>query len=511
MQDTQSGDSRSIWLDTVDMPRYQPLTADADADADAEVCIVGAGIAGMTAAYLLARAGRDVLLLEDRDLGAGETGRTTAHLASAQDDRFVRLEALHGRDGARLAAESHAAAIDAIERICRDEGIDCDFRRVDGYLFPADGEPFDELLPELEAAQRAGLDVEVVSDAPYDPFRRGRCLRFRNQARFHPLRFLAGLARCIERDGGRIHTGTHVSGIEGGDRVTIEVEGGRTVDAAACIVATNSPISDMALTHVRQAAYRTYVVGARVPTGSVPDALYWDDDDPYLYIRLQHVARDGGYDLLIVGGEDHKTGQKDDGAARLDRLAAWTRERFPMVEAIEYRWSGQVFEPNDYLAMSGPQPGARNVFMHTGDSGQGMTHGVLGAMLLADLVAGREHPWAALYDPKRVTLRAAGEFAKENLNVALQYAAYVLPGEVTDVAEIAAGEGRIVRRGASLHAVYRDEAGTLHERSAKCTHMGCIVDWNTLEKSWDCPCHGSRFDAHGNVITGPATKPLGPA
>jgi glycine/D-amino acid oxidase-like deaminating enzyme/nitrite reductase/ring-hydroxylating ferredoxin subunit len=498
-----SGASRSLWMKDGELARHEPLAGDAHAD----VCVVGAGIAGLATAWLLAREGRRVIVLDDGPVAGGETGRTTAHLANVMDDRFTVLEKLHGRDGARLAAESHGAAIDRIERICREESIDADFRRLDGWLFPAPGAEPDALAGELEAARRAGLDASFA-EPPYDPFRRGRAIRFTNQARFHPLRFVNGLAQAIVRAGGVIHTGSHVAEVNGGDEVKVVTTAGHTVRAAACVVATNTPISDRFIAHVKQAPYRTYVIGARVPAGSVPDALYWDDGDPYLYIRLQPATGAETHDVLIVGGEDHKTGQKDDGAARLDRLAAWTREHFPMVESVDYRWSGQVFEPNDFLAMTGPQPGAKNVYFHTGDSGQGMTHGMIAGMLLTDLIAGRPNPWASLYDPARVTLRAAGEFAKENLNVAAQYAAWLLPGEAADTDAIAAGTGKVIRRGRRLIAAYRDDAGTLHERSATCTHLGCVVDWNALEKSWDCPCHGSRFTPDGEVMTGPAAAPL---
>jgi glycine/D-amino acid oxidase-like deaminating enzyme/nitrite reductase/ring-hydroxylating ferredoxin subunit len=508
-----SGETRSAWL-----PAMHAASAEGVAAARAplrggeetDVCIVGAGIAGMTCAYLLSREGLSVTVLEAAVVGGGETGRTTAHLASAQDDRFTRLERLHGEDGSRHAAASHAAAIDLFERICREERIDCDFARVDGYLFAAASHDVAALQAELDAAQRAGLQAVLDEQPPYDPFGTGPAIRFSRQARFHPLKFLAGLTQAVERAGGRIHEHTRVKEVRGGDRVTVRTEGGAEVRAAACIVATNSPISDRVITHVKEAPYRTYVVALEVPHGAVPDALYWDDGDPYLYIRLQPGEK---HDLLIVGGEDHKTGQKDDGAARLQRLERWTRERFPMATSLAFRWSGQVFEPHDGLAFTGAHPGngMDNVWLHTGDSGQGMTHGGIAGLLLTDLIRGRDNPWASVYSPGRMTLRAGRDFARENLNVALQYAAYVLPGEVGSVAEIGPDEGRIVRRGTKLVAAYRAPDGTLHEHSAVCTHMGCVVDWNALEKTWDCPCHGSRFGVNGAVVTGPAVAPLGEA
>jgi nitrite reductase/ring-hydroxylating ferredoxin subunit len=288
----------------------------------------------------------------------------------------------------------------------------------------------------------------------------------------------------------------------------VATEDKHSVTADAVVVATNSPISDYVVTHAKMAPYRTFVIGARVPRGSAPTILLWDTPDPYHYVRVQPL---GDHDVLIVGGEDHKTGQADDADARFRRLEEWTRERFPAVQSIDYRWSGQVMEPSDHLGFIGPNPdGAPNVYLVTGDSGNGMTNGAVAGMLLRDLILGRPNPWAGLYDPKRVSLRAAGDLAKENLNVAAQYIKdYVSPGEVGSVDDIPPGTGKVIRRGIHKIAAYRDPEGKLLERSAVCTHLKCIVDWNSAEKSWDCPCHGSRFAPDGSVLNGPALEPLG--
>jgi glycine/D-amino acid oxidase-like deaminating enzyme/nitrite reductase/ring-hydroxylating ferredoxin subunit len=498
----ESGHTTSLWHATIGELTRTPLLEDARAD----VCVVGAGMAGMMTAYRLTRAGRQVIVVDDGPIGGGETGRTTAHLSDALDDRYSVLERLHGAEGARLAARSHRAAMDLIEQVCREESIECDFTWLDGYLFPGAESGEADLAQELEAAQRAGVQVEWADDAPFAPFGESRGLRFARQGRFHPLRFLEGLAARIERGGGRIHTGTRVTGVTGGMPVRIETERGQVIRASACVVATNSPITDYVVTHAKQAPYRTFAIAARVPSGSVPDALYWEDADPYLYVRLQQGA---GHDWVIVGGEDYKTGQKEDDAVRLDRLEQWTRRVFPMVLSVDHRWSGQVLEPSDGLAYIGPNPdGSPHVYLITGDSGHGMTHGTLGAMLLSDLIVGRDNPWSRLYDPKRVSLRSVRDLARENLNVAAQYAAWILPGDVSEEADVPAGAGRVVRRGTKLVAVYRDAEGRTHERSAACTHLKCVVNWNDLEKSWDCPCHGSRFDPYGAVLNGPAMEPL---
>jgi glycine/D-amino acid oxidase-like deaminating enzyme/nitrite reductase/ring-hydroxylating ferredoxin subunit len=498
---TDNGRTTSVWMATP-VPAEAQLTGDTDTD----VCIVGGGIAGLTTAYLLAREGRAVVVLDDGPTAGGETCRTTAHLVSALDDRFYNLERLHGAEGARLAAASHVAAIDRIERTIGDEAIACDFARLDGYLFVPPGDDLAQLDKELEAAQRAGLaGVSRVDRAPVESFNTGPALRFPRQGQFHVLKYLNGVAGAARRGGARIFNHTRAHTFHGGDHARVETDRG-VVSCKAIVVATNTPVNDLVAIHTKQAPYRTFVVAGRVPSGSVPQLLLWDTGDPYHYIRVQ--SHDG-HDLLIVGGEDHKTGQANDAEERFSRLESWTRERFPQVQGFEFRWSGQVMEPVDALALIGRNPLDRdNVYIATGDSGNGMTHGTIAGMLLTDLIMGRENPWAGLYDPSRKTLGAIKEFAKENLNVAKQYADLVSPGEVNDIAEIPRGEGAIVRRGLHKVAVFRDEAGTVHECSAICTHLGCVVQWNSLERTWDCPCHGSRFQVDGHAVNGPAVRPL---
>ncbi|HUS12554.1 MAG TPA: FAD-dependent oxidoreductase [Pyrinomonadaceae bacterium] len=502
--------SRSVWMETADLPLETPLTERITAD----VCIVGAGIAGMTTAYLLAREGKSVVVLDDGPIGGGMTQRTTAHLVNALDDRYFELERLHGEEGSRLAAESHTAAIDKIESIVSEENIDCEFERLDGYLFVPPRESKQILDDELAAVHRAGLtDIEMVERVPWDSYDTGPALRFPRQAQFHPLKYLAGLAEAIQNKRGRIYTQTHANEVEGGKQARVETNGGGVVTAGALVVATNTPVNDRIAIHTKQAAYLTYVIGARVPKGSVTRGLYWDTPDPYHYVRLETVGNgSNAYDVLIVGGEDHKTGQQDDGNKRFGALERWTRHRFPMVESIDYRWSGEVMEPIDGLAFIGRNPlDEKNVFIATGDSGNGMTHGTIAGILLTDLIMGRKNSWESIYDPSRITLKALPEFAKENFNVAVQYTDLVVAGDVDSVDEIKRGAGAIISRGLHKVAAYRDPEGGLHERSAVCPHLGCIVNWNTLENTWDCPCHGSRYDAHGKVFQGPANRDLGEA
>lgn len=495
--------SDSVWAATVKMPKCPKLTESLETD----VCIIGAGIAGLTTAYLLTEAGQRVVVLDDGPLAGGMTQVTTAHLSNAIDDRFVNMEWWHGEQGARLAAQSHAAAIDRIQNITRELGVDCDFERLDGYLFRAPDDDEKLLEAELAAARRAGVNVEFAKRAPIEDFDSGPCLRFPNQARFHPFKYLAAVATAIQNGGGHVFANSHADHVEGGPSAHVKV-GKHTIKVKSIIVATNSPINDMVALHTKQAPYMTYVVAARVPHGSVTDALYWDTEKAYHYVRLQEVDA-ADYDLLIIGGEDHKTGQADDAGERHARLEAWGRERFPMMGEIEFKWGGQCMETVDGLAFIGRNPRDEdNVFVVTGDSGMGITHGTIAGILLTDLILGRANPWEKLYDPSRKPLRAAATFVKENANVVAQYADWLTGSEVDSVDSIPPESGAVVRRGLSKVAVYCDKNGRKTELSAVCPHLGCIVHWNDAEHSWDCPCHGSRFHADGEVVNGPANVNL---
>ena len=504
---TDSNDAPSIlWNENVRVPHYSRLSGNAEAD----VCVVGAGIAGLTTAYRLTREGKSVIVLDDGRIASGMSGVTSAHLSNEIDDRYVEIERLHGEHGARRVAESHSAAIDQIESIVSAEKIDCEFERVDGYLFLAPGDEPVLLEQEATAAQRAGLLAELLSSVPAAWGGGIPCIRFPRQAQFHPLKYLSGLAKAVARAGGRIFTDTHVDAIEGGPPAKIAA-GDLRVTADAVVVATNTPINDRFAIHTKQAPYMTYVIAAEVPPGAVEKALYWDTHDPYHYVRIQSAAdrKQVHSDLLIVGGEDHKTGQADATAARYKRLETWARAHFKEMDAVAFRWAGQVMESMDGLAFIGRNPfDSDNVFIATGDSGMGLTHGTIAGILLTDLILGRQNDWERLYDPSRKILRAGSEFLKENLNVASQYADWLTGGEVDSIDEIANDSGAVLRRGVSKIAVYRDGRGHAHELSAVCPHLGCIVHWNAAEKSWDCPCHGSRFDKLGKVFNGPANSDM---
>ncbi len=499
-----SGQQESLWLRTQPQPVFAQLSVNTSAD----VCVIGGGIAGVTTAYLLAREGASVLVLEDGFIGSGETGRTTAHLSNVIDDRYTEIERIHGEHGVRIAAESHSAAISRIEQTIQEERIQCDFRRLDGYLILSPEQDESVLKEELAAAHRAGLArAELLKEPPLSQVHRP-CLRFPDQAQFHPLLYLSALSNALVQHGGQIYTQTHVAEVLDGSPARIKTASGLTVESRCIVVATNTPINDRVTIHTKQAAYRTYVVGFLIPKGSVPPALYWDTTDPYHYIRLHPHSE--SEDVLIVGGEDHKTGQADE-TDREARLIEWARGWFPMIKMAAFQWSGQIMESIDGLGFIGRNPGEDNVYIATGDSGMGMTHGTIAGMLLTDLIARRENRWADLYDPARVRARAASEFARENVNVAGQYLKWLKPGEAERIEDIIPGQGAIVSKGTTKLAVYREPSGELHIRSAVCPHLKCIVGWNAEEQTWDCPCHGSRFDRYGKVLNGPANTDLSKA
>lgn len=499
-----NGSSRSVWMETAFPAEYPPLSGDSETD----VCVIGGGIAGVTTAYLLGREGMKVTLVDALAIGAGETGRTTAHFFPP-DEWYTGLERNFGGDSTRLIASSFAAAIDKVESIARQENIQCEFERLDGYLYAPPGNDARGIDREYEAASRAGLPVEQLARVPGLRFDTGPCIRYPNQAQFHPLKYLDGLARAFVLNGGRIHCRTRAERIDGNDRTQIVHTSQGNIQAGNVVVATNTPFNNRVVMHTKQAAYRTYVIGVRVPRGQVPRILLWDTGDPYYYIRVESLSGDSAHDILIVGGADHKVGQDGHPQHRYDEIEHWVRERFPMALDVVYRWSGEVMEPADGPAYLGRNPmDDRNVYIVTGDSGNGMTHCTIGAMLVTDMIMGRENPWQAIYDPSRKATHALGEFVSEQTNTLAQYGDWFVAAEVESAQEIAMGEGAILRAGNRKLAVHRDEQGELHAVSAKCMHLGCVVHWNAAEQSWDCPCHGSRFAADGQVLHGPAMSSL---
>jgi len=499
-----SGALNTYWLDSTPASSYPKLENDHAAD----ILVIGAGMTGLTAAYLLAKKGRKVTIIDSGNIWSGETGRTTAHLTEEFDAGYAQIEKLHGEKNAKLMLKSQRAALQFIDETVRELNVDCEFSRVDAYLFLHPTDKKESLQEELETLHRIGWPEVQMTEAAIPGFEKGPCLRFPNQAQFHPLKYLAALAAEVITQGGVIFSNTRAQAVESGKVTTAD---DHTITAAEIIVATHSPIKNI-LFFLKEAAYRTYVIGAEIPKGSVARALYWDtgsqgvDNDPYHYVRV--TAKNETSDLLIAGGEDHKTGQADDAAERFKKLEYWTKKRFPMMGAVEYRWSGQVIEPVDGLPYIGKSPHHKNLYIATGYSGNGMTNGTLAGMILTDLILGVKNKWEGLFNPTRKTLHSSLEFVKENLNMAKVLVTDRLRKETASAEDLAPGEGAIVQKGVHKIAAYRDEDGKLSECSATCTHLGCVVQWNTAEKTFDCPCHGSRFTGEGQVITGPALTNL---
>ena len=503
-----SGHHNTYWLKT----NWSGVFTQLKENLRTDVVIVGGGLAGITTAYCLCKAGKKVILVEDGKIASGETGRTTAHLVSALDDRYFDLESIFGEEDTRFVAESHIAAINFVETTIREENIDCDFERVDGYLFLHPSDKIESLRDEFEAAKRAGVKVSEASIIPGMKNYMGLSLKFPGQAQFHPLKYIHGLCDAIIRMGGRIFTDTHAEEI---NHEGIKSRDGYSIKADHVVVATNSPVNNTVAMHLKQTAHRTYVIAGLVKKGSLPRALWWDTGDheadskhpPYHYIRVHPF--DETHDLLISGGEDHATGDipknEEQEENRYKKLEAWTRDHFPL-EDILYCWSGQVMEPVDSLGFIGRNPLDKdNVYIITGDSGTGMTHCTIGGLLITDLITGKENPWEEIYNPSRITAKTGDVFFKELMRGVIGLIKGVPKSEkAKELSEIENGQGKVIKLSGHKCGVYRDDTGELHIVSARCTHLKATLTWNGDEKTWDCPWHGSRFTCNGDVINGPA-------
>lgn len=497
-------DTMSYWIDSTKMQSFASL----DRDLHVDVVVVGGGITGLTAAYLLVQAGRSVALLERERCAQIDTGHTSAHLTMATDASLTELVERFGRDHAQAAWDAGLAAMAQIDAAARDEQIACDFAWVTGYLHRPPGDTTNQTqMFQQEAALAAdmGFDAAFIEDVPLVG---GAGVAYEHQARMHPRKYLAGLARAIRTRGGHIF---ELSAAEEFCDAPLSVKAnGRTVTCEEVVLATHTPLTGNAslasatLFQTKLALYSTYVVAGRMAKGQVPDALFWDTADPYHYLR---VAPDHDYDLVIFGGEDHKTGQAANTELCFERLERALMAIVPSVE-VTYRWSGQVIETPDGLPFIGDT--ADHQFAATGFSGNGMTFGTLSGMMAADRILGRNNPWQELFDTGRTKVRGgAWNYIRENKD----YPYYMIRdrfagAEARSVRAVKRGEGKIIERGGQLVAAARDEEGSVTVRSAICTHMGCLVDWNEAERTWDCPCHGSRFKPDGSVLAGPAESPL---
>lgn len=498
--------TRSLWMSVAVAGNARPLKGRKSGD----TVIVGSGIAGLSVAYKLAVAGQSVIVVDRGPIAGGMTSRTTAHLAPICDDGVSQLTRLRGEDMARLFQQSQEAAVDRIEAIVKERNIACNFRRLDAFLFPALGmerkEAQDQLRREFDAVRKAGGAVERVKGVPLKGFEDAPVLRYPRQATFHPLKYLNGLVKAIEERGGLIFSNSAVTEIEELDDSVRVTTGGGSVTAAHAVFATNAPINNRVALHSKMAPYRTYAMAFTLPRGTLPDALYWDLADPYHYVRLNPGP--GSTDYLIAGGADHKSGEADDGDVRFEAIEAWIRSLVPALGKEVNRWSGQVLDTIDYCGFIGSNPGSKHVYVSTGDSGQGMTHGALAGILLKDLIVSGTSPWHPVYDPSRIPVGGIANFVSENVTAIKNFAEYLLPGELGGIAELKPGEGGIIRDGMRKIAACRDLDGKVHLCSAVCTHLGCHLHWNSTEQCWDCPCHGSHFAPGGAVLNGPAIAPL---
>jgi glycine/D-amino acid oxidase-like deaminating enzyme/nitrite reductase/ring-hydroxylating ferredoxin subunit len=490
----------SLWLDTVERSPRPALREDLHAD----VCVVGGGITGLSAALELARSGASVVVLEGRFLGAGATGYTTAKLSSLHGLTYAKLERMLGGDAARVYGQANQRGIERAFEVAGELGVDCDLRRKPNLTYSESDSERSEIEAEVEAARRAGLPATLVEESDL-PFPIAAAVRFADQAEFHPVKFLEGVAGALERAEVRIHEGTLAVSVDAGTPCRVRTDAGRTVTAGSVVVATHLPFLDRGLFFARCHPERSYVVAAPYDGKVAGGGMYLSTESPAHSIRT-HVLN--GRRWLLVGGESHKTGQGD-AAERYARLERWARERFNVDPVM--RWATQDQMPADGVPYVGPVDlVSKNVYVATGFRKWGLAMGVAVAELLAAWVDGRDHPWRDLYDTRRLRLRAgAASLLKENANVAMRFF-----GDRAlkrgDVDSIERGQGRIVGAGLGQRAVYRDEQGELHALSARCPHLGCIVNWNSGEATWDCPCHGSRFGARGEVIMGPAVKRLAP-
>jgi glycine/D-amino acid oxidase-like deaminating enzyme/nitrite reductase/ring-hydroxylating ferredoxin subunit len=496
----------AYWIEAADMPQFPTL----DRDLSVDVLVVGGGVTGITAAYLLTRAGRRVALIDRARLARMDTGLTTAHLTCVTDARLAALRTSFGDDHAQAAWDAGLAAISQIDACIRAENIECAFKWVPGYLHAPPGRGAstadrDDLREEADAASALGFDAQFVERVP---FVNQPGVEFASQAQFNPRQYLAALVRAIGNGGGVIFENTPAADVT--DEPMSVSAGGHAIRCDRIVVATHNPIVgaagliDATLLQTKLSLYSSYVVGGRIPAGLLPHALFWDTADPYRYLRVEPHRQ---FDFAIFGGEDHKTGQEPDTRARFARLETDVRRLIPEIH-ITHRWSGQVIETNDGLPLIGDM--APRQFAATGFAGNGMTFGTLGAMMACDWAVGRPNPWSELFDPGRTKIRGGlWNYLKENKD----YPYYLIRDrfagpDARTLRAVPRGAGRLVDLDGTRVAAYRAADGSITLLSPVCTHMGCHVTWNSSEQTWDCPCHGSRFAPTGAVLAGPAESRL---
>lgn len=492
---------KSIWQDASTAPSFHSLTSDLQTD----VVVVGAGITGITTAYLLAKQGVKVVVLESDKLGSGCTAFSTGHLTSSLDADYSFVSSAIDKETARKVAFSMQNAINFIEQVCKDENIACDFARLSAYQYTEDESSVQDVNDEGKATIEAGLNAFFTNTIPL-PFSVKRAFELKDQGEFNALKYIYGLAQCIVRDGGQIFEKTHVTDVDDSEPCVVTTKNGQKITAKHVVLATHTPIQ-FNITQAEMIPYRSYVVAAKVEKDKVAKGLYWDVLKHYHYIRTYEM---NGENYLIIGGEDHKVGESGyDENESFRRLEFYAKAKFGITE-FSHRWSSQHFEAADGLPYIGRSPFGKNKYIATGFTGDGLTFGVVSALLLSDLLTGKDNPLAKVYAPNRANIVAsAKDWVEENLTTMYHFVKDRLTTDASEAAEVPRGEGRIVRVEGKQLAVYRDDNDVVHALSPVCTHMHCIVQWNDSDKSWDCPCHGARFEAStGEVLNGPAVRAL---
>lgn len=501
---TETGIQGSYWLQTAPPPAPAPPPS---GDLSVDVAVVGGGIAGLSAAWELAREGREVAVLEADRLAAGVTGRTSAKLTALHTLIYDRLRRTRGPEGARLYAQSQAAAIRHAAQVVDELCIECDWEEAAAYTYAEDPGRVAELRAEAEAAREAGLPAEFVTETDL-PFPVAGAVRVADQAQFHPRKYLLALADDLRRRGSTVYEGTRVVGLTEGEPCVLTTDAGVSVRAREVIVATHYPIFDRALLFTRLSPRRELVVAGPVGEDVAPRGMYITPEQSTRSVRSAPY-RDGTR-LLIVTGE-HFTPGTADVEERFDRLSAWASDRFRGFTPT-HRWATQDNDSTDTVPLVGPlHPGSRHTYVATGFGGWGLSGGIMAGRLLSDLVNDRPVPWDGLYDPRRMAsvAREGTSFLKHQAQVAQHFVGDRLSAVKSDSPDdIAPGDGAVVRVGGRQCAVHRDESGRLQAVSARCTHLGCLVAFNRAEQAWECPCHGSRFAPDGSILQGPAVRPL---
>lgn len=512
---TKWGEHRPIWKIR---SRYQALYPSLRKDIQVDVAVVGGGITGVTTALHLKEAGLSVALITNSEIGSGTTGSTTGHLTAVQDISFKSLKSKFGERKSQQLVQANMAAINTVEHYINTNHIQCDFTRLDGYKYSEFFEDLESLEEEAAIASELGLRAEMVSDVPL-PFPVPGGFRVSNQAQFDAYRYICALAADISglSEGSssnqcHVFTNTQVEQIDDGDPcvLTTSTRVGESfhrakVVASSVVLATHTPLGSHLSLQARIAPYNSYVIAVKL-RHSAPNALFWDTSDPYFYTRRLSHTED---DVVLVGGCDHKTGQSNDLSSHFEELEAYVQERFDY-EDIQCYWMAELFEPVDGVPYIGRVPFSSNLFTATGFSGVGLTNGTMAARLLSDLVLGRVNPLASVFDPERVNILASiSRFASENANVVKKFFLDRISHEDRQTIEsIPLGEGGIVEIGGELIAIHRGTDNNVCALSPVCKHMRGIVHWNSVDKTWDCPLHGGRYNAHGECIYGPPTNSL---